>query len=122
MLREVKDGERSKEEAIKRLERSPHGVWTAMDPESKVLLTIAVGNRTLAMAQHVVHQVAQVLVSACVPRLLTDGFKESMTALLAHFGQWVQPTRRQAPGPNRVGCHCRSCSTPRESRARAGGA
>ena len=31
--------------------------------------------------------------------LLTDGFKEYRTALLAHFGHWVQPARRQAHGP-----------------------
>jgi len=99
VLREVKDGALSQEEAIKRLERSPHWVWTAMDPQSKLLLTIAVGNRTLAMAQHVVHQVAQVLVSDWVPLFLTDGFKEYMTALLTHYGQWVQPVRRQAQGP-----------------------
>jgi hypothetical protein len=34
-----------------------------------------------------------------VPLLLTDGFKEYTTALLTHFGQWVHPPRRQAPGP-----------------------
>jgi hypothetical protein len=99
VLREVKDGALSEEAAIKRLERSPHWVWTAMDPASKLLLTIAVGNRTLAMAQHVVHQVAQVLASNCGPLFLTDGFKEYMTALQTHYGQWVQPVRRQAQGP-----------------------
>jgi len=43
-------------------------VWVAMDPESKLLRAIDVGNRTLAMAQRVVHQVAQVLLPAA-PRL-----------------------------------------------------
>src|SRR5205809_4366877 len=32
---------------------------------------------------------------------LTDGFKEYTTALLAHYGQWVQPPRRQDKGPTR---------------------
>ena len=32
---------------IKRLERSRHWVWTAMDPQSKLLLAIALGPRTL---------------------------------------------------------------------------
>ena len=45
-----------------------------MDPESKLLLTIDVGERTLAMAQRVVHQVAQVLAPDCAPLFLTDGF------------------------------------------------
>ena len=51
------------------------------------------------MAQRVVHQVAQVLAPGCVPLFLTDGFKEYTTALLTHYGQWVQPPRRQANGP-----------------------
>ncbi len=39
VLREVKDGALSEDEALRRLERSPDWVWTAMDPESKLLLT-----------------------------------------------------------------------------------
>jgi hypothetical protein len=39
------------------------------------------------------------LVPGCVPLFLTDGFKEYATALLAHYGHWVQPERRQAQGP-----------------------
>ena len=35
VLREVKDGDLSEDEAIRRLERSPYWVWTAMDPKSK---------------------------------------------------------------------------------------
>ena len=99
VLSAVKDGELSEDEAIKRLSRSPHWVWVAIDPVSKLLLTIDVGDRTLAMAQRVVHQVVQVLAPGCVPLFLTDGFKEYTTALLTHFGQWVQPWRRQATGP-----------------------
>jgi hypothetical protein len=51
------------------------------------------------MAQHVVHQVVQVLAPGCRPLFLTDGFKEYTTALLTHFDQWAQPPRRQAKGP-----------------------
>jgi hypothetical protein len=58
--RDVKHGERSEDEAIKRLGRSPHWVWTAMDPESTLLLVIDVGTRTLALAQCMVHQVVGV--------------------------------------------------------------
>src|SRR5712664_3556904 len=99
LLRAVKDGEVSEAEALTRLSRSPHWVWVAMDPVTKLLLAIDVGDRTLAMAQGVVHQVVQVLASGCVPLFLTDGFKEYATALLTHYGQWVQPERRQATGP-----------------------
>jgi len=31
--------------------------------------------------------------------LLTDGFRAYMTALLTHYGHWVQPPRRQVTGP-----------------------
>jgi IS1 family transposase len=99
LLSAVKDGEVREAEALTRLSRSSHWVWVALDPVSKLLLTIDVGDRTLAMAQGVVHQVVQVLAPGCVPLFLTDGFKEYATALLAHFGQWVQPPRRQATGP-----------------------
>jgi hypothetical protein len=60
VLRAVKDGELSEDEAIQRLERSPCWVWTAMAPETKLLLVVDVGTQTLAMAQCVVHQVVQV--------------------------------------------------------------
>jgi IS1 family transposase len=99
LLSAVKAGKVSEAEAIERLERAPQWVWAAMDPESKLLLAIDVGNRTLAMAQRVVHQVAQVLAPDCAPLFLTDGFREYLTALLTHYGQWVQPARRRAQGP-----------------------
>jgi hypothetical protein len=51
------------------------------------------------MAQRLVHQVLQVLAPDCVPLFLTDGFKAYTMALLTHFGQWVQPPRRQDKGP-----------------------
>jgi IS1 family transposase len=99
LLSAVKAGEVSEAEALTRLSRSPHWVWAALDPVTKLLLTIDVGDRTLAMAQRVVHQVVQVLAPGCVPLFLTDGFKEYTTALLTHYGQWVQPARRRAQGP-----------------------
>jgi IS1 family transposase len=99
VLSALKEGTLSEDEAITRLSRSPHWVWTAMDPESKVLLTIDVGERTLAMAQRVVHHVAQLLAPDCVPLFLTDGYKDYMTALLTHFGAWLQPSRQRAQGP-----------------------
>jgi hypothetical protein len=99
LLSAVRTGEVSEAEAIQCLSPSPHWVWTAIDPESKLLLVLDVGERTLAMAQCVVHQVAEVLAPGCMPLFLTDGFKEYTTALLTHYGHWVQPSRRQATGP-----------------------
>jgi len=94
VLREVKAGALTENDAIERLERSRSWVWTAMDPESKLLLVIDVGTRTMAMAQRVVHQLVQRLAPDCVPLFLTDGFKDYAMALLAHFGHWMQPERR----------------------------
>jgi hypothetical protein len=34
-----------------------------------------------------------------VPLFLTDGLKEYATAILAHFGHWMHPERRQDKGP-----------------------
>jgi IS1 family transposase len=98
VLRDLKAGAISDEEAIKRLERSPYWVWTAMDPQSKLLVVVDVGRRTLALAQRVVHQVTEVLAPGCVPLVLTDGLKDYATALLTHYGYWRQPERRQAKG------------------------
>jgi IS1 family transposase len=99
VLRGVKDGEISAEQAIQRLERSRHWVWTAIDPESKLLLAIEVGPRTLEMAQRVVHHVVGVLAPGCVPAWLSDGFKGYLPAILGHFGCWVHPERRHDKGP-----------------------
>ena len=79
LLSAVKAGEVSEGEALSRLSRSPHWVWVALDPVTKLVLAIEGGARTLAMAQCLVHQVAQVLAPDCVPLFLTDGFKEYLT-------------------------------------------
>jgi hypothetical protein len=99
VLHDVKAGELSEDQAIERLSRSPHWVWTAIDPVSKLLLAIEVGPRTGEMAQRVVHQVAQRLAPHCIPLCLSDGFKGYLPAILGHFGCWVHPARRQEKGP-----------------------
>jgi IS1 family transposase len=99
VLRDLNAGWISDDEAVERLERSPYWVWTAMDPQSKLLLVVDVGTRTLAMAGRVLHQLVQVLAPDCVPLFLTDGFNEYKTAILAHFGHWIQPERRRDKGP-----------------------
>jgi IS1 family transposase len=99
VLSAVRDGEVSEAEAIERLSRSPHWVWTAVDPKSKLLLSIRVGPRTLAIAQAVLHHIADLLVPGCVPLFLSDGHPNYLPAIVTHFGHWVQPLRRQARGP-----------------------
>jgi hypothetical protein len=70
-----------------------------MDPVGKLILSVDVGDRTLAMAQCLVHQVTQVLAPDCTPLFLTDGLREYLIALLTHYGQWVHPARRKGKGP-----------------------
>jgi IS1 family transposase/transposase-like protein len=98
LLSAVKAGELSEGEGLTRWTRSPHWVWVALDPVAKLLLAIEVGERTLALAQRLVHQVAQVLAPECVPLFLTDGFKAYLTAVLTHYGHWVPRPRRWATG------------------------
>jgi transposase-like protein/IS1 family transposase len=98
VLSAVKAGEVSEEAALPRLSRSPCWVWVALDPVTKLVLAIEVGERTLAMAQCLVHQVVQVVAPGCVPLFLIDGFKEYLRAVLTHYGHWVQPPRCWAPG------------------------
>jgi transposase-like protein len=92
LLSAVKDGEVPEDEASKRLSRSPHWVWVAMDPVSKLLLTVDVGERTLAMAQRLVHQVTQGLAPDCAPLFLTDGLRDYLReVLLYRVPPWPQP-------------------------------
>jgi IS1 family transposase/transposase-like protein len=98
LLSAVKEGEVTEAEAIQRLSRSPHWGWVAMDPVCKLILAVDVGDRTLAMAQRLVHQGTQVLAPGCAPLCLTDGFRAYLTALVTHDGQWMQPERRQTKG------------------------
>jgi hypothetical protein len=101
VLSTVRDGDMSEAEAIERLSRSPHWVWTAIDPETTLLLSAQGGDRTLAMAQAVLHHLAQLLASGCVPLFLRDGEPHYLTAIVTHVGCWVQAPRRQARGPAR---------------------
>jgi len=93
LLSEGKAGQGSEAAAVEPLQCSPSWVWVAMDPVSKLLLALEVGERTLAMAQRVVPHVVQVLTPGCLPLFVTDGLKEYATALLTHCGHWVHYPR-----------------------------
>jgi IS1 family transposase len=99
VLSAVRDGDLSESEAIEALSRSPRWVWTAIDPETKLLLNAQEGDRTLDMAQAMLHQIAQLLAPGCVPLFLSDGNPNYLPAIVTHFGHWVQLPRRQARGP-----------------------
>jgi hypothetical protein len=79
VLSAVRDADMNEAEAIERLSRSPHWVWTAIDPETKLFLSAQVGKRTLAMAQAVLHHIAQLLAPGCVPLFLSDGYPHNPT-------------------------------------------
>jgi hypothetical protein len=64
-------------------------LWTAMDPVSKLLLVMVVGDHSLAVAQMVVYQVKRRLAAHCLPVFLTDGLAHYKLALLTHFGRWA---------------------------------
>jgi hypothetical protein len=73
-------------------------VWTAIEPQSK-LLSVQVGERTLAMAHAILHQITQLVAPGCVPLFVSDSYPNYLLAIVSHFGQWVQPPRRQDKGP-----------------------
>ena len=98
-LRAVRDGEMSEAEAIDHLSTSPRWVWTAIDPESKLMLSALVGECSQAMAQAVLHRIVQLLAPGCVPLFLSDGNPAYLPAIVRHFRYWVQPPRRQEKGP-----------------------
>jgi hypothetical protein len=99
VVRDLKAGARSNDEALQRLERSPAWVGTAMAPQSKWRVVVAVGPRTLAMAQRVVPQVTRGWAPGGVPLCLTDGLQDDATAVRTPLGSGRPPARRQATGP-----------------------
>jgi transposase-like protein len=113
----VKAGQVNEREAIERLSRSPHWVWGAIDPVTKLLLALDSGDRTIEMAQRLAHGAVEVFAPGFVPLFLTDGFKEYATAPLTHFGPGCSHLagRLKVPPRSPVGCHCPRCSVPRWS-------
>lgn len=65
-------------------------VWAAIDPVSKLILALEVGDRSLEMAQRLVHGVVSVLAPGVVPLFVTDQLAAYGKALLAHFGCWME--------------------------------
>jgi hypothetical protein len=73
VLRAGRGGNLSAAEAVEPLSRSPHWVWTARDSETKRLLGVRGGERPLAMAQAMWHQIAGRLAPGGVPLFLREG-------------------------------------------------
>ena len=117
LLSAVKDGEVTEAEAITRLSRSPHWVWVAMDPFCKLILTVDVGERTLAMARRLRSFASRGVAAGLRPAAAGDGFPGVSTALVTHYGQWMQPEdqRPKGPSPSHDGCRGPCSSMPRSS-------
>ena len=69
-----------------------------MDPVSKLMLGYVVGDRSQACAQLLIHMIAALLAPSCLPLFFSDGWSAYGTALLTHFGHWVQMPRRHKKG------------------------
>lgn len=79
-------------------QRAKRWVWAGMDPVSKLLLAYVVGDRSLASAQLLIHAIACLLAPGCVPLFISDQWVAYATALLTHFGHWVEVPRRHRLG------------------------
>jgi IS1 family transposase len=69
-------------------------LWLAIDPLSKCIPVLHVGPRTQNSAHQVMHSVRQILAPGCIPLFTSDGLNLYFYALTAHFGQWLQESRR----------------------------
>ncbi len=78
--------------------RATRWVWAGIDPVSKLMLAYVVGDRSLASAQLLIHAIALLLAPGCMPLFISDHWSAYGTALLTHFGHWVQMPRRYARG------------------------
>lgn len=79
-------------------QRGNHWVWAGIDPVSKLMLGYVVGDRSLACAQLLIHMIATLLSPGCVPVFFSDGWSAYGTALLTHFGHWVDMPRQHKRG------------------------
>jgi IS1 family transposase len=68
-------------------------VWLAIDPVSKAVPALHVGERTRAGAFALVHDLTLRLAPTCVPAFTTDGLRSYFYAITAHFGEWLRPQR-----------------------------
>jgi IS1 family transposase/transposase-like protein len=71
-------------------------LWLAVDPLTKVIPALQLGQRNQAAAHALVHTLGQTLASGCVPAVTSDGLTLYFSALTAHFGRWVAGAGRRA--------------------------
>lgn len=91
-------GRRDSDEEGGAKQRGKRWVWAGMDPESKLMLGYVIGDRSLACAQLLIHIIVALLAPGCIPVFFSDGWSAYGTALLTHFGHWVETPRRHKRG------------------------
>lgn len=91
-------GRRDNSEVEEGKQRGKRWVWAGMDPVSKLMLGYVVGDRSQACAQLLIHMIANLLAPGCVPVFFSDGWSAYGTALLTHFGHWIETPRRHKRG------------------------
>ncbi len=79
-------------------QRGKRWVWAGIDPVSKLMLGHVVGDRSLVYTQLLIHIIADLLAPGCVPVFFSDGWSAYGTALLTHFGHWVEMPRQHKRG------------------------
>src|SRR6266704_2034598 len=79
-----------------RLRNSKHvlWLWLAIDPCTKLLPVLYLGPRTQHAAHLIIHSLRQILAPGCLPLFTSDGLNVYFYALTAHFGQWLEVSRR----------------------------
>jgi IS1 family transposase len=92
---------RAKEKPSAKKSRMHSWLWSAIEPESKLLLAVEMGDRTLDVAQRLVHWVAQVLAPGVVPLFETDQMVSYEKAILGHWGEWVEPAKNTGGQPEK---------------------
>jgi IS1 family transposase len=69
-------------------------LWLAIDPCTKLLPVLQLGPRTQHMAHLLIHSLRQRMAPGCLPLFTSDGLNLYFSALTAHFGHWLQVSRR----------------------------
>jgi IS1 family transposase/transposase-like protein len=64
-------------------------LWTAIDPITKLMPAVYLGERDQAAAHTFIHSLVQTLAPQCLPLFTSDGLNLYFYALTAHFGQWT---------------------------------
>ena len=68
-------------------------LWLAIDPVTKILPSLHLGNRKNDDAMTLTHDLKLRLKLDCIPAFTTDGLRGYFYAITAHFGHWFRPIR-----------------------------